>query len=121
MVVSIFWISASGVLAGQELEYPELLRVASGICPQPRTTREAPSNYIHNPPFACYFQKYSTREKTLSKGGKTNCPQNVPRYSRQWKRALGPWFRDCAKEIYLQGYNAIFVGWPVVLDYKKWL
>ena len=50
MVVSIFWISASGVLAGQELEYPELLRVASGICSQPRTTREAPSNYIHKKP-----------------------------------------------------------------------
>jgi len=32
---------------GLTRELPEFLRIASGICPQPRTTKKAPSSYIH--------------------------------------------------------------------------
>ena len=57
MVFFIFEFPAAQVLADQKLdsfnhavnrtrEFPALLRVASGICPQPRTTKKAPSNYI---------------------------------------------------------------------------
>ena len=58
-------VSVSRVLAGDyKFEYSELLRVASGICPQPRTTRKAPSNYIYkNPPLPATSQNIKRGKK----------------------------------------------------------
>ena len=57
MAVFILGFPVARVLADQKpelfghsldriFEFPELLHVASGICPQPRKTRKAPSSYI---------------------------------------------------------------------------
>jgi len=57
MTVFVFWFSEINVLGNQEFNLfgypsnhkrgsPKLLQVSLGICPQPRTTKKAPSNYI---------------------------------------------------------------------------
>ena len=67
MVVPIFWVSASRVLADQKIKYSEVVRVASGICPQPRTLEKRHQVNPTKNPVACYFQKYLTIEKTFVK------------------------------------------------------
>ena len=56
IMIFIFWFSDVNVQGTQIFnssgylnhtrEPPKLLRVSSGICPQPRKTEKAPSNYI---------------------------------------------------------------------------
>ena len=57
MMIFIFWFSDVSVQGAQVFnssdyslshtrEPSELLRVSSGICPQPRKTKKAPLNYI---------------------------------------------------------------------------